>query len=78
VAAYAEVEGTQLKLKALSFAKGPVRQAQGAGSSDRAVELGQQLAAELKSSSSRRFAPTSLAHAPSVALEVLTSYTETR
>ena len=48
VAAYAEVEGTQLKLKALSFARGPVRQAQGAGSSDRAVELGQQLAAELK------------------------------
>jgi hydroxymethylbilane synthase len=48
VAAYAEVVGSQLQLRALSYASGPVRRAQGRRPLKEAVELGQQLAAELK------------------------------
>ncbi len=48
VAAYAEVVGTQLLLRALSFASGPVRRAQAKGPLKEPVELGQKVAAELK------------------------------
>jgi len=48
VAAYAEVVGHQLQMRALSFASGPVRRGQAKRPLDEAVELGQQLAAELK------------------------------
>ena len=48
VAAYAEVVGSQLRMRALSFASGPVRRAQAKRPIKEAVELGQQLAAELK------------------------------
>jgi hydroxymethylbilane synthase len=48
VAAYAEVIGTQLKMRALSYANGPVRRAQAKRPLKEPVELGQQLAAELK------------------------------
>jgi porphobilinogen deaminase len=48
VAAYAEVVGSQLQLRALSYANGPVRRAQAKRPLKEAVELGQQLAAELK------------------------------
>jgi hydroxymethylbilane synthase len=48
VAAYAEVEGSQLQRRALSFASGPVRRAQAKRPLQEAAELGQQLAAELK------------------------------
>ena len=48
VAAYAEVVGKQLKMRALSFASGPVRRAQARRPIKEALELGQQLAAELK------------------------------
>jgi porphobilinogen deaminase len=48
VAAYAEVAGRQLQMRALSFADGPVRRAQAKRPLGEAVELGQQLAAELK------------------------------
>ncbi len=49
VAAYAEVVGTQLEMRALSFASGPVRHARAKRPIKEAAELGQQLAAELKS-----------------------------
>ena len=48
VAAYAEVVGSRLEMRALSFTHGPVRRAQAKRSLKEAVELGQQLAAELK------------------------------
>jgi porphobilinogen deaminase len=48
VAAYAEVLGSQLRMRALSFASGSVRRAQAKRPLKDAVELGQQLAAELK------------------------------
>ena len=48
VAAYAEVVGKQLQMRALSFASGPLRRAQAKRPLKEAVELGQQLAAELK------------------------------
>jgi len=48
VAAYAEVAGGQLQMRALSFVQGPVRQAQGKRPLNEPVELGQQLAAALK------------------------------
>jgi porphobilinogen deaminase len=48
VAAYAEVVGSHLRMRALSYANGPVRRAQGKRPLKEAFELGQQLAAELK------------------------------
>jgi hydroxymethylbilane synthase len=48
VAAYAEVVGSQLQMRALSFASGPVRHAHAKRPIHEAAELGQQLAAELK------------------------------
>ncbi len=48
VAAYAEVAGSQLQMRALSFASGPMRRAQAKRPLNEAAELGQQLAAELK------------------------------
>jgi hydroxymethylbilane synthase len=48
VAAHAEVQGSQLRMRALSFADGPVRRAEAKRSLKEAIELGQQLAAELK------------------------------
>ena len=48
VAAYAEVAGNQVQMRALSFASGPLRRAQAKRPVKEAVELGQQLAAELK------------------------------
>jgi hydroxymethylbilane synthase len=49
VAAYAEVVGSQIQMRALSFAAGPVRRGESRRPVKEAVELGQQLAAELKS-----------------------------
>jgi hydroxymethylbilane synthase len=48
VAAYAEVEGNDLRMRALSFANGPVRRGEGMRTIKEAVELGQELASELK------------------------------
>jgi hydroxymethylbilane synthase len=48
VAAYAEVVGDKLRLRALSFASGPVRRAEGKRPLKEAAELGQHLAAELR------------------------------
>jgi len=48
LAAYAEVIGEQLRLRAISFTNGPVRSAEARRPLSEAVELGQQLAAELK------------------------------
>ena len=48
VAAYAEVVDSRLNLRALSFASGPVRRAEAKRPIKEAVELGQQIAAELK------------------------------
>jgi porphobilinogen deaminase len=48
VAAYAEVVGKQLQMRALSFASGPLRRARAKRPVKEATELGQQLAAELK------------------------------
>ena len=48
VAAYAEVIGSKLSMRAISFTAGPVRRAQAARPIQEPVELGQQLAAELK------------------------------
>jgi porphobilinogen deaminase len=48
VAAYAEVSGNRIKMRALSFAAGPVRRGEAQRPVNEAVELGQQLAAELK------------------------------
>jgi hydroxymethylbilane synthase len=48
VAAYATVSGGKIHLRALSFAAGPVRRGQAARAIDEALELGHQLASELK------------------------------
>ena len=48
VAAYAEAEGTRLRMQALSFAAGPLRKARGSRSLKEAVELGMELAEALK------------------------------
>jgi porphobilinogen deaminase len=48
VAAYAEVVDSRLRLRALSFTAGPVRRAEAKRPLKEAIELGQQLAAELK------------------------------
>jgi hydroxymethylbilane synthase len=48
VAAYADVSGDNLHMRALSFASGPVRRAEARRPIKEAVELGCQLAAELK------------------------------
>jgi porphobilinogen deaminase len=48
VAAYAQVVGSQIEMRALSFASGPMRQARAKRPLKEAAELGQQLAAELK------------------------------
>jgi len=48
VAAYAEVAGDQVRMRALSFANGSVRQAEGQRPIKEPLELGQQLASELK------------------------------
>jgi len=52
VAAYAEVSGKKLRMRALSFADGPLRSAEASRGLKEAVELGQELAAELKPRSS--------------------------
>ena len=48
VAAYAEVVGSRLRMRALSFADGPVRRAEAQRPVQEAIQLGQQLAGELK------------------------------
>jgi porphobilinogen deaminase len=48
VAAYAEVSGDKLHMRALSFTYGPVRHAEAKASLKEAVDLGQQLATKLK------------------------------
>lgn len=48
VAAYAEVAGEKLRMRALSFTLGPLRRAEGKVSLKEPVELGQQLASKLK------------------------------
>jgi len=48
IAAYAEISGDKLHMRALSFAHGPVRHAEAKLSLKEAVELGQQLATRLK------------------------------
>jgi len=48
VAAFAQVVGTQLQMRAISFVHGPLRRAHARRPLKQAVELGQQLAAELK------------------------------
>ncbi len=48
VAAYAEVIGGKLRMRALSFASGPLRRAEATRSLKEPVELGEELAAELK------------------------------
>jgi hydroxymethylbilane synthase len=48
VAAYAEVVGEQLRMRALSFASGPVRRAESKGPLKEPVDLGRRIAEELK------------------------------
>lgn len=48
VAAYAEIKGEQLHMRAISFTKGPLQRAQASRPIDQAAELGRQLAAELQ------------------------------
>lgn len=48
VAAYAEVSGDQITMRALSFASGPVKHASGKRPVREAAELGRQIAAELR------------------------------
>jgi hydroxymethylbilane synthase len=48
VAAYAEVEDSRLRMRALSFQSGPIRRAEAKRPIKEAAELGQQLAEELK------------------------------
>ncbi len=48
VAAYAEAVGDKLKMRALSYASGPVRHAQASGTLKDPIALGQSIAAELK------------------------------
>ncbi len=49
VAAYAEVAGDKIRMRALSFTAGPLRRAESAGPIKEPIELGEKLAAELKS-----------------------------
>jgi hydroxymethylbilane synthase len=48
VAAYGEVSGDKIAMRAISFANGPMRRTEGKRPIKEAAELGQQLAAELK------------------------------
>jgi hydroxymethylbilane synthase len=48
VAAYAEVAGEQLRMRALSFANGPMQRAEGKASLKEAAQLGEELATRLK------------------------------
>jgi hydroxymethylbilane synthase len=48
VAAYAEVSGDQLSMRALSFTSGPVRRAEGRRPLNEAMDLGRDLANKLK------------------------------
>jgi len=48
VAAYAEVVGERLEMRALSFTSGPVQRAEGKGPLREPVALGQDLAHQLK------------------------------
>jgi hydroxymethylbilane synthase len=48
VAAHAEVSGGTLRMRVLSFADGPARQAEGTRASHEAIQLGQELAAKVK------------------------------
>ena len=48
VAAYGEVQGDNIFMRAISFADGPMRRAEEKRPIKEAAELGQQLAAELK------------------------------
>ncbi len=48
VAAYAEVDGGGLRMRALSFASGPVRRAEGQGNTENPEALGHDLAVRLK------------------------------
>jgi hypothetical protein len=48
VAAYGEILGDKISLRAISFANGPMRRAEGNRPVKEAAELGQQLAAKLK------------------------------
>jgi hydroxymethylbilane synthase len=48
VAAYAEITGEQLRMRAISFANGPMRRGEAKRPIKEGVELGQQLAEELK------------------------------
>jgi porphobilinogen deaminase len=48
VAAYAQALGSQLRLRAVSFASGPVRRAEAKGPISNPLELGQRMAARLK------------------------------
>ena len=48
VAAYAEIVGDQVRMRALSFASGPVKRAEAKRPLKEAVELGGELATELK------------------------------
>jgi hydroxymethylbilane synthase len=48
VAAFAEIDANQIKMRALSFTRGPARRAQGQRAVAEAAELGLQLASELK------------------------------
>lgn len=58
VAAYAEIDDGKIQMRALSFTQGPVRHAQGTRALQEAVQLGQQLAVELKGPSRLEAAPT--------------------
>jgi hydroxymethylbilane synthase len=48
VAAYAEISGETIRMRAISFREGPARRTEGKRPIKEAVQLGQQLAAELK------------------------------
>jgi hydroxymethylbilane synthase len=48
VAAYGEIQNDKISVRAISFASGPMRRAEGKRPIKEAAELGQQLAAELK------------------------------
>jgi hydroxymethylbilane synthase len=48
VAAYAEIDGSRMEMRAVSFREGPARHAEGKRPIAEAAALGEQLAAELK------------------------------
>ncbi|PWU12091.1 MAG: hydroxymethylbilane synthase [Verrucomicrobia bacterium] len=54
VAAYAEVDGTKMRMRALSFANGPMLRAEATRSIKEPVELGQQIASELSPNANPR------------------------